>query len=210
LGFGLWGKPVALRGRGLSPGTLSRRERVRQYRRHTLGRRALARSAAGAAFGTALNHPHEWGRGPAGFGRRLASGFAQHVVKNTIALGVGAWRHEVPGYVPSHRHGAWPRTKYALTNTFLVRREHHRGKSIAAGRISGAMGAGMVSRLWQPARLRTVQSGLASGGISLGADAGSNVLREFWPDIRKRMHGRNKSGAARAAPLRRQAANRSR
>ena len=41
-----------------------------------------------------------------------------------------------------------------------------------------------VSRLWQPARLHTVSSGLSSSGISLGADAASNVVREFWPEIR--------------------------
>jgi len=42
----------------------------------------------------------------------------------------------------------------------------------------------LISRAWQPARQHTLGSGLATAGIILGADAGSNVVREFWPEIR--------------------------
>jgi hypothetical protein len=38
---------------------------------------------------------------------------------------------------------------------------------------------------WQPARLRTASGGIASAGVSLGADAGANLVREFWPEIRR-------------------------
>jgi hypothetical protein len=112
-------------------------------------------------------------------------------------------RHEVTGYQRCPQPGAWTRIKYAIRNTFVVSRENHPGKSIAAGRISGAMGAGLISRLWQPATLGTVSAGLTSGGIALGAGAGMNVAREFWPDIHRRFARKKEKGAARAAPAKR-------
>jgi hypothetical protein len=66
----------------------------------------------------------------------------------------------------------------------VPRTKDRRGKTVALGRISGNMGAGMLSRAWMPAA--TVGGGVASGGIGLGADVGANVAREFWPQKKKK------------------------
>jgi hypothetical protein len=122
-----------------------------------------------------------------GFAGRFASGFAQHAVKNTIEMGVGAWRHEDPrAYVPSGKHGVLPRMKYAAKNTFLVPRKGHSKKSIAAGRLSGDIGSGVISRLWQPGNAGILGPGLETGGIAVGADLAMNMAKEFIP----RHHGR--------------------
>ena len=155
---------------------------VRRYRHRVLGREAIAGSAAHAAVGQARNVPHEWGRGPAGFAERFGSGLGQHVVKGTIELGVGAWHHENLHYQRSNLHGTFPRMKYALRSTFIVPKTNRPGhKTVALGRISGNMGAGIISRAWQPASTAGIGAGLASGGIGLGADVGANMAREFWP-----------------------------
>jgi len=41
-------------------------------------------------------------------------------------------------------------------------------------------------------------SGFASGGITLGVDAGMHVIREFWPEIRHphKHHGSSQTAAA--------------
>lgn len=52
---------------------------------------------------------------------------------------------------------------------------------MAAGRIAGNIGGGLVSRAWQPASAAGIGAGLARGGIGLGADVGFHVAREFWP-----------------------------
>jgi hypothetical protein len=67
---------------------------------------------------------------------------------------------------------------------------------VNAGEISGAVGSGLISRLWQPASTRTLAAGFTSAGITLGVDAGQNVVREFWPEIRHpRRHGEQKAVA---------------
>lgn len=153
----------------------------RQYVRQTFGKRAAVEAGAHAAVGEALNRPSQWGRGPAGFGKRLASGMATHVVKNSIQFAVAAARHEDLNYYRSTDTHFGPRLRHALVSTVVTRKTTTGRKTVAAGRISGAMGAGLISRAWQPAALRTVAGGVATGGIMLGADAGVNVAREFWP-----------------------------
>jgi hypothetical protein len=71
---------------------------------------------------------------------------------------------------------------YAVKRTFIVPKSNRPGKkTVALGRISGNMGTGMISRAWQPASAAGLGSGLATGGIGLGADVGVNMAREFWP-----------------------------
>ncbi len=154
--------------------------------RETFGEKAVLRSAAGAVYGQALRRPFEWARTAAGYGRRAGSGFAQYGVKTGIQFAVGALRREQQGYQRADETGVWKRTKHALLATLTVRRKNRTEKTVAAGGLAGAFGGGFISRLWQPARIRTVTSGFASGGIALGIDAGMNVLREFWPDLRGR------------------------
>jgi hypothetical protein len=158
------------------------RQQGANYRREVLNKRAVAGSAASAAIGTARNSPHEWGRGPAGFAARFGSSFGQHVVKGSIQFGVAAWHHENLHYQRSNLHGTLPRMKYAVKATFIVPKTNRPGrKTVALSRISGNMGAGLISRAWQPASAAGLGAGLASGGIGLGADVGVNMAREFWP-----------------------------
>jgi hypothetical protein len=158
----------------------------RQYVRDTFGKRALAGVGARAGIRQALNSPKQWGRGAPGFGKRLASGMAGHVVKNSIQFPIAALRHEDLHYHRSLERGVLPRLRHALVSTVVTQKTTTGKKTVAAGRLSGAMGSGLISRAWQPAVARTVSGGLAAGGIALGADAASNVAREFWPHPRAR------------------------
>ena len=160
----------------------------RELRHRAVGRRALAGSAVSAGVGQLRNSPHEWGRGPLGYVKRFGSHLGQHVAKESIQFGVAALRHEDLRYRRSHLQGTWPRVRYAVKSTFLVPRANKPGRTVALSRLSGNLGAGMLSRVWQPASTAGVGAGLASGGIGLGADVGANVAREFWP--RKERHPR--------------------
>src|SRR5260370_601244 len=135
-------------------------------------------------MGKIANRAHEWGCGPSGVGKRLGSGMGKHLVKSSVQFGVAALRHEDLKYYRSEKQGFSPRMKHALLSTVVARKTTNGRPTMATGRVSGAVAGGFVSRLWQPARLRTVSSGLATSGIALGADAGANAVREFWPEIR--------------------------
>jgi hypothetical protein len=93
-------------------------------------------------------------------------------------------RHEVLGYQRSTDTRFRPRLEHALLATVYTHKTTTGKKTVNTHEIAGAIGSGLISRLWQPASVRSLSMGFASAGITLGADAGTNVLREFWPDIR--------------------------
>ncbi len=169
----------------------------KQYVKHELGPKPVAMVGVGAAINEGTNTPKEWGQGGAGFGKRLASGFAKHVVQKGIQYPVARMLHEELSYRPSGKQGFGPRMKYALMGVVVTHKTNgNHGRTVNAGEISGAVGSGLISRLWQPASTRTIAAGFSSAGITLGVDAGQNVVREFWPEIRHpRRHGEQKSAA---------------
>lgn len=117
---------------------------------------------------------------------------AHYAVRDGIQKGVGAVLHEEQNnYVRADKPGFTPKLKSAALNTFWVKHRNSDKRYPAVGRLSGDFGSGMISRLWQPARLHTVCSGLATGGISLGADFGWNLAREYMPEH----HGHKHAGA---------------
>ena len=79
-----------------------------------------------------------------------------------------------------------------------LRKTNGDGQALATSRFSGAIAGGFVSRAWMPAWFHTFASGISSAGISLAVDAGVNVLREFWPEIR---HPRRRLNEARAQAM---------
>jgi hypothetical protein len=164
-----------------------RPETAHEYRHRLVGKRALGMAGASATLGQFRNHPHEWGQGAGGFAKRFGSALGTHMVKETIQFGVATWRHEDPHYYRSNLHGTLPRLGYAVKSTFIVPRTDRQGKTLATSRLSGAFGAGLISRVWQPASTAGVGAGIASGGIMLGADVGANVAREFWPQKKRRV-----------------------
>lgn len=171
----------------------------KQFVEHTFSPFAGLKAAASAGIGQARDVPKEWGGGAAGFAKRFGSAVGGHFVNGSIHFAVAKMRHEEWGYRPSGKEGFGPRLKYALLSTVITQKTTDGHKTIAAGELSGTFGSALISRLWQPASTRTIAHGLTSGGIGLAADAGTRVVREFWPEIR---HPRNHSNAKlRTAPL---------
>ena len=180
--------PKTVQGQPTTPRTpLTRKERAQRFVKGAFGAGALARAAAVGGINQERDNPAEWHQGFGGYMRRFSSSYGQHVVKESITYGVGSLHHEDPRHYQSEEKGFWSRTKYAVKSTFIVPSDEG-GNTLAAGRLSGDFGAGLVSRAWWPTTAGFVTSGLESGGISLGMDVAANVVREFWPDIHKKFH----------------------
>ena len=157
---------------------------AKTYVKRTYGPSAAARSTLAAGVAQAEDTPHEWGQGALGFGRRFASAFGTHILKKSIEYPVAKLHHEPFGYRPSTKNGVKPRLLYALTSVVITHKTTDGSRTVHSAEISGDLGAGLLSRLWQPASTRTLATGFGSAGTMLAADAGYNVLREFWPEIR--------------------------
>jgi hypothetical protein len=172
----------------------------KEYLKHTFSAAAVGKAGLGAAITQGTNTPSEWGQGVAGFGKRLGSAFGKHLVQRAIKYPVAKAFHEEFGYERSTEARFGPRLKHALVATVITRKTTTGKKTVAKGELAGAFGSGLISRLWQPASTRTVGLGFVSGGVTLGVDAGGNVLREFWPEIRH-PHSHKRVENAEPAPV---------
>jgi hypothetical protein len=155
----------------------------------TFGKRIIAFSSfAKSAFGAGISQwkdsPEEWGQGMAGYGRRYGHKLANRAVENGIGFLVAGPLGQDPRYFHSEKTGIFRRTAYALESTILTRNDQG-GKELSVWRFAGNYGAQFVSNTWRPERYHDVSDTLVRGTMSIGFDAATNVLKEFWPDIRR-------------------------
>ncbi len=98
--------------------------------------------------------------------------------------------HQDPRYYQSDDIGTFDRTSYALSRVFIGRNDNGHA-TLNTSELLGSVIAASLSTAYHPYRRYTPAetAGRAMGDI--GSDAGMNMLREFWPDIREHLmdHG---------------------
>jgi hypothetical protein len=161
---------------------MTQAERLRYYFKHMFSVESVLRSSAGAGINQAMNTPSEWGQGATGYGRRFASSFGAHIVQSTVMYGTGAVLHEDNRYFRCGETGAGARLKYAILGTFRARHDDG-SEHFSWSRITSYGAAAAISRAWQPPSNRGAIHAVNSFAISVGAEAGFNVAREFLPRI---------------------------
>lgn len=139
---------------------------------------SFVESAVSAGWGQMRDKPPEWRQGGAGYGKRYASSFAQHVTGESIKFGLASLLHEDNRYVPSGRERIPSRVLYALVSTFRSRDDHGQ-RQVSYSNIGSLAGASLFSRVWQPDSTGGAGNGAVNFGVSVAFAAGMNVAREF-------------------------------
>ncbi len=151
----------------------------------SLGARGLVGALFGAAIGQAENSPHEWGQGVQGLAERFGSGLAGNVSRQTFAFVLESSFHEDPRYFPSEDRSKKYRLYNALKQAIVCKTDS--GKSeFAYARVFSQFGGAQFDNIWQPHSTGSVLDGVMRGLTGLGADAGYNILQEFFPFTRPR------------------------
>ena len=128
------------------------------------------------------SHP-QFGQGLKGYARRLGTSEADQVDGNMLTEGVfPILLHEDPRYFRLAHGSIGKRTTYALTRIFVTRTDGG-GRSINYSELVGnAIASGIGLSYYQDDR--DVPDYLQNFGTQLATDATSQVLKEFWPDIK--------------------------
>lgn len=155
------------------------REKFHHYLRALYSPLNILGTASGAAIGQARDDVPEWRQGMSGYGRRLASSYGKHVVKESLRFGIGGLLGYDPRYFPSPHTRKWPRTLDAIAQAARTRDDQGRWR-VAYPHLVSVFGAGLISRAWYPKPHQTAANGLKSGAITFGLDAAANILREFF------------------------------
>jgi len=164
------------------PAVLTESERFQQYLLSVGGPVPLLGEAAAAGFGQWTDHPREWGEGWGAYGERYGSNLAYNGVRQTITYAASIALHEDNRYFPSHSHGFWGRSRYAIVSTFAARRPDGQ-QAFSVSSVSGVIGASAISSMWGPDSSKGYGNIAENAGISFAATAALNLVREFLPDM---------------------------
>jgi hypothetical protein len=163
--------------------------RVKAFEDDTIGAFTIFKEAAVAGVAQGLDFPREWGQGVGGYGERFASDLAFNGVHQVIAYGAATVFREDNRYFASGKSTTAGRTIHAMLSPFET--HHLDGRaSFSYSNVLGVVGAGFLSRAWEPQSEQGGTHIARSIGYSFLGAAAFNTFREFVPDLIRKIQKR--------------------
>ena len=143
-----------------------------------------------ALLGQARNSDPSYGQGLKGYSKRYATLFANTGIGTLMTTSVlPAALHQDPRYFQSGQGGVWHRAMYSVSRIFVTRSD--RGElQFNYSEIAGNAIAAGISNTYLPQSQRTVGNTLNVWGTDILLNALCNMAKEFWPDLRRKIHQR--------------------
>jgi hypothetical protein len=140
-----------------------------------------------ALIGQAENTEPSYGQGFAGYGKRYGTSYGDAIIGTFMTTAVfPSLLHQDPRYYQLG-HGTFThRTLYAVSRIFVTRADSGRNQ-FGTSEIAGNAVAAGISNLYHPAEDRTVSNTASVWATDVMWDTVSNVAKEFWPDIRRKI-----------------------
>jgi hypothetical protein len=127
-----------------------------------------------------------FGQGMKGYAQRFGTAYGDQMIGNLMTEAVVPWlSHEDPRYFRRGEGSLKGRAWYALTR-IVVSRTDSGHNSFNASEWGGNAAAVAISNAYYP-DTRTVSDNVQRLLIACGTDAFSNVLKEFWPDVKRKL-----------------------
>jgi hypothetical protein len=142
-----------------------------------------------AGIGQAENSDHAYGQGAEGYGKRYGENFGDGTIENFMGHALlPSILHQDPRYYQLGKGGIWHRTGYAVSRIFITRSDAGTTQFNASEFFGSAAAAGISTYTYHPRDERSVSNALSVWGAQVGYDALGFVAKEFWPDIRRKIH----------------------
>lgn len=161
-----------------------------------------------AAISQAENSEPGYGQGWEGYGKRFASAFADGATENILVGAVfPSLLHQDPRFYQSSTGGFGHRTGYAISRIFVTRTDSGHAQFNYSEILGGAVAAAVTTNTYHPrafittrydratntvtyvhnASDRTLPNTMSVWGTQMGYDTFTNMIKEFWPDLRRKM-----------------------
>jgi len=143
-------------------------------------------SAAFAGLYQIENQNPSFGQGVKGYALRFATAYGDQMIGNIMTEGlVPIVTHEDPRYFRRGQGSILYRTGFALKQIVITRTDSDRS-TFNLSEWGGNAAAVAISNAYYP-DTRTASDNAERLLIACGTDAFSNVLKEFWPDVKKKL-----------------------
>ena len=141
-----------------------------------------------AGVSQAENSEPGYGQGAAGYGKRFGAAAADGTIENywTSAI-LPSLFHQDPRFFQSGKGGFWRRTGYAMSRIVVTRSDAGTSQFNVSEVFGSAIAAGISTYSYHPHADKTVSNTVSVWGSQIGIDTATIVLKEFWPDIRRKI-----------------------
>lgn len=157
----------------------------------------FAAAGLSGGWGQMTDSPPEYGDGMEGYGKRFGCSLADTELSTFFNKFLyPAILRQDPRYFPAQPGASMrQRAQYAVTRVLITRHDSGRSQfnySEALGNLSNAS----LANAYFASSQRTFGKTMFRFGSLFAADALGNLGREFWPDIWRRLRGRNRAQSA--------------
>jgi hypothetical protein len=150
-------------------------------------------NAALAGIDQANNSPKSWGQGWGAYGKRFGASFADNSIGTYMTTAIfPSMLKEDPRYYRMAEGRKARRIWYPIERLFVTRTDAG-GDRFNNSEIFGNAFAAGLSNFYHAREDRTVGRNVGTLGMLIMWDGLSNELKEFWPDIRRKIHHKKSS-----------------
>ena len=144
-----------------------------------------------ASIEQATNVKPGYGQGLKGYGKRYGADFADGFTNELFVTAVfPSLLHHDPRYIRKGEGHAWTRTGYALSR-ILITRTDTGGRAVNISEFAGNIASGAISTAYYPREDRNVGGIFTRMSTQIAYDSLFNVLKEFYPDISKKLFSKH-------------------
>jgi hypothetical protein len=142
-----------------------------------------------AGISQAEDSERGYGQGAQGYGKRYGAAFADGTIENFMTSAIfPSILHQDPRFFQSGKGGFWRRTEYAVSRIFITRTDSGNSQFNFSEIVGSAMSAGISTYSYHPHSDQTLSNTASVWGTQVGYDTITLVVKEFWPDIRRKIH----------------------
>lgn len=151
-----------------------------------------------AGLSQAENSEPGYGQGAEGYGKRYGAAFADGTIENFMTGAVlPSILHQDPRYFQLGQGSFTHRAFYAASRNLITRGDDRRREFNYSEVVGGAIAAFISTYSYHPSADKTISNTMSVWGTQYGYDSLTLVIKEFWPDIRKKISHKH----AQPAPL---------
>ena len=123
-----------------------------------------------------------------GYAKRFSTSYADTGIGTLMTTSVfPTLLHQDPRYFQVGKGGAWHRVIGSVSQILVTRSDSGEGQFNYSEVVGNAVAAG-ISNLYHPPDQRTLGHAVSVWGTDVMLNALCNVAKEFWPDIRRKIH----------------------
>lgn len=166
---------------------ISARKKFKLATQDAFDRGTFLLTGASAGVGQLRNENPSFGQGVEGYAKYYGTSFADWAGGDYMTGAVfPIMLHQDPRYFRKGEGSGFSRLTYAVSRIFWTRTDSG-GSMFNFSEIGGNATIVAISRAYYPDK-RDAKDAAEDWGIQVGVDMASNIVKEFYPDLKKKLH----------------------